>query len=238
MSFIRRSATYLFGILLVLAALVPLWPPRCGAAGALALFVNGKASSAAPLVHDREVYVPVSALKAGGAQVTVDGKAVRIQFLPVTGGTYQTDAVEGRMKEWLFNGIWRVRVLDVESIVDPYNPQRPGWGVTFEIANGAGKATSQFVTGLKYPELFDVKEKKLAIDENDWQTASWFKELPPGGAVKHTAKFYYPSGTPAEAVAAPAKVLVRVDVNDGNLRGSGLKYNVKSPSLRIFLEEK
>lgn len=232
----KYKGRIVFVLIFALAALALFAYSAQSAQNALFLFINGKLSKLSPITQDNETYVPVSALKAAGAEVSTSGAEVRIRFEPVKGGTYQTDAVEGRKNEWVFNGIWRVRILDIQPIVDQFNPQRPGWGVTFEFANGSKKAASQFVTGVKYPDLFDTDENKLTIDENDWQTGSWFKELPPGGQVKHTAKFYYPSGTPSNAVRQPGKVLILIDTNDGNFRGTGLKYSSKNPSLRFFLD--
>jgi hypothetical protein len=197
------------------------------------LFINGRASSKAPLEKDGEYYIPLSALKAAGAEVSVKGNEVRIRFEPVTGGTHQADAVEGRLNEWLFNGIWRVKVTGVAPTVDPFDKDRPGYKVTIECRNGSTKTISQFNTGMKYPQLFDEINTKLTIDENGWQTGSWFKELPAGGSVVHDAVFYYPHGTHQGSVKKPAKLLILVDVNDGLLKGSGLKYTTKAPSFRI-----
>ena len=226
----------IFISIFTIAALLFFGYAAYSAQSAISLFINGKASKFSPITQNNEIYVPISALKAAGAEVSLTGNEVRVRFEPAKGGTYQADALEGRKNEWVFNGIWRVQILDIQPIVDPFNPQRPGWGVTFEFANGSKKSASQFVTGVKYPDLFDADENKLTIDENDWQTGSWFKELPPGGSVKHTAKFYYPSGTPSSVVRKPAKVLILVDANDGNFRGTGLKYSSKNPSLRFFLD--
>jgi len=227
-----RSAAALAILLALLGALLA-W----GAQQALSVFINGKAAGVPPVVKDGEIYIPVSALRAAGAQVTKTDKELRIRFEPAQGGAYQAEAVEGRLNEWLFNGLWRVQVSQIEPITDPFNSARPGWAVTLEFANGSRKSTSQFVTGVTYPELYDEKDRKLTIDENDWQTGSWFKELPPGGKVKHSAKFYYPSGTPAASTDRPKKLLILVDVNNGNFKSTGLKYSVKNPSFRISLEK-
>jgi hypothetical protein len=197
------------------------------------LYINGRASKKIPIIKDGEYYIPLSSIKEAGAEVSMNDKEVRIRFEPITGGSHQVDATEGKTNEWLFNGIWRVKVTGVAPTVDPYDRERPGYKVTIECRNGTTKTISQFATGMKYPQLFDENNTKLTIDENGWQTGSWFKELPQGASVSNDAVFYYPHGTPAASVRKPGKLLILVDVNDGNLKGTGLKYSAKSPSFRI-----
>src|SRR5690349_14813795 len=81
---------YSFGAL----AFLPFW----------ALMINGKTVQTAPIQQSDEVYIPLSALKAAGAQVTMTDGKLSIRFLPVTGGANQIDAIEGDRSEWLFNG--------------------------------------------------------------------------------------------------------------------------------------
>lgn len=223
------SIAFFITFIFIMAAVI------LAASGGMKLVINGKIASKAAIIKDDEVYIPVSALKEAGVDAQIRDNEISIRFLPVFGGSNQADAIEGKTGEMLFNSIWRVRATNITPFTDPYDKSRPGFKITIECRNGSNKTVSQFNTGMKYPELFDKNNTKLTIDENDWQTGSWFKELPPGGSVVHDAIFYYPHNTSMSSVNKPAKLLIQVDPKDGNLKSVGLKYLVKSPSFRIFL---
>lgn len=201
------------------------------------LTINGKASVTAPIRQNGEVYVPLSALKAAGAQVTTSENKLSIRFLPYEGGSNQADAVEGNANEWLFNGIWRVRAIKVEPMTDPFDGNKPGYAVTLEVRNGAKKAVSMFATGAQMPQLVDVDGTALKVDEGAWQTRAQMKELLPGGSLTATIPFYYPHGTPKESVREPEKLVLLIDTKSGLLRDTGLKYATPSPAFRIWFKE-
>ncbi len=200
------------------------------------LLVNGKASSVAPIEQNGQLYIPLSALKAAGAQVSVQGHDARVQFLPYQGGANQVEGVEGLANTWLNNGVWRVRVLKVEPTTDPFDPQKPGYNVTLEARNASAKTASLFQTGVEFPQLFDADESVLKVDESAWQTRLQMKDLLQGSGLTATIPFYYPHGTAAEAVKAPLKLVLPISAGSGLLRDTGLKYAVKSPTFRIWLQ--
>lgn len=199
----------------------------------LSLVVNGKSSESAPIRQGDEVYIPLSALKAAGAEVIVKEGVLHVRFLPVTGGSNQITAVEGAANEWLFNGIWRVRILKTEPTVDPFDENKPGVAVTLEARNGTQKSISLFTTGAGNPELIDEGGVSLKVDEGAWQVKMLNKTLLPGEGVTATIAFYYPHGTAASATKAPGKLIVPIDTQNGLLRDTGLKYSVKAPSFRV-----
>ncbi|MCW3052756.1 MAG: hypothetical protein JWN14_1926, partial [Chthonomonadales bacterium] len=104
---------------------------------ALTLKINGKASAVPPITVQGKTYIPLEALKAAGVGVQVTGSTIELQLPTKTaeGGTNQQVAVEGKGGEWLFNGIWRFRVLTVEA-ADPDKVGK-GWSVKVEIRNGS-----------------------------------------------------------------------------------------------------
>jgi hypothetical protein len=201
-----------------------------------ALLINGKPSTMPVIEKNGELYVSLSALKMAGMQVTHDGNRVSIQFLPYQGGASQADAVEGGPNAWLNNGIWRMRVLKVEPTVDPFDPAKPGYNVTMEARNAVTKTLTMFQTGVKNPQLVDENGAELKVDEGAWQTRLQMKEMLQGGGLTATIAFYYPHGTPAADVKSPAKLVLPIDTANGLLRDTGLKYAVKSPTLRIWLK--
>ena len=184
------------------------------------------------------MYVSLSALQAAGAQVTRDGNQVRIQFLPYQGGTNQGDAVEGGVNTWLNNGLWRVRVLKVETLVDPFDAAKPGYAVTLEVRNATKRTLSLFQSGVDYPQLVDAGQTALKVDEGAWQTRLQMKDMIQGSGLTATIPFYYPHGTPPTSVSAPSKIIVPINTASGLLRDTGLKYAVKAPTLRIWLQPK
>lgn len=214
--------------------------PPCSLLLLLALpwsfLVNGKSSPLAPIEHNGELYIPVSALKAAGAQVSMQGHEVHIQFLPYQGGANQMEGVEGPANTWLNNGVWRTRVLKVEPTVDPFDANKPGYNVTLEMRNASTKAVSPFITGVEYPQLFDSGEVALKVDEGAWQTRLQMKEMLQGGGITATIPFYYPHGTAAEDVKPAAKLVMPINTSSGLLRDTGLKYAVKAPAFRIRLQ--
>ena len=83
-----------------------------------------------------KTYVPLSALQSLGIQVSTGsgvtsltgGKAVAAAPGTTTaastpnngaGGANQKASVTGCVNEWLFNGVWRMRVTKVEPVTDP-----------------------------------------------------------------------------------------------------------------------
>ena len=74
------------------------------------------------------------------------------------------------MNQWLFNGIWRVRVTKVEPFMD--GAQQVGWQVTEVWRNGANQATSPFDTAMK-PQVLELDGgAKMSTDDSNTSTMS------------------------------------------------------------------
>jgi hypothetical protein len=73
----------------------------------------GSKSSEEAIVVGGKTYVPVSILKKAGFDV-LDSKS-QLTINPPTGGANQMAANEGKVGDWLFNGVWRFRVNSVTS---------------------------------------------------------------------------------------------------------------------------
>src|SRR5262249_44356633 len=78
----------------------------------LSISINGKSVPGKTIVVKGQTYVPLSSLKAAGATTSVSGDTLSIGLGPA-GGANQLGGLEGKLNEWLFNGIWRFRVLSV-----------------------------------------------------------------------------------------------------------------------------
>jgi len=157
---------------------------------------------------------------------------------PAPGGAGQRASVNGCMGEWLFNGIWRMRVLKAEPIS---KSGRTGWGLTVDVRNGSKKTLSLDLTGVHGGgdgiDLVMNDGNTLELDVNDFQTVV-FRKLPQGGGLTYQVKFYYPRGA-ADGQGQPAKFLVEINPqvlkNYKNLT-AGAAYTVKNPSLRVRMD--
>lgn len=95
------------------------------------LVINGKPVSGSAIVVKGETYVPLKALQAAGVKAAVANDTLQLTLQPM-GGAGQSGALEGGLNEWLFDGVWRLRVLSVT----PLKEDRTGWQVSLEIRNG------------------------------------------------------------------------------------------------------
>lgn len=154
------------------------------------------------------------------------------------GGANQRTSVEGCMNTFLFNGVWRVKVLGVDPAA-AYNDgtAETGVGVRVQVRNGTGKMLSPDQTGFS-----DINGRGISLQYDDdnsvtvvgsgtsLTTALLDKELPPGGAS--TVVMYFPYG--AEKTAKPLKLLIAVDPH-ATTNYKHVKYSVPNPSFRIKL---
>ncbi|PYE54121.1 hypothetical protein [Deinococcus yavapaiensis] len=206
-----------FGLLAVLLASV-------AAAQSTTVTINGRAVTLGTVTVGGKTYVSLDQLRAA---------------LNAPGGANQQTALEGCRNEWLFNGIWRMRVTGVTPITDAGRGGWPGIGVTVEWRNGTASVINLSKTGIE-------KGTSVAFANGDtWnvsQGSSWvdavFKDLPQGAANIMQYKFWLPdSGNKSAPLPTPDKLVVTVDPNQlrnwpslGNIR-----YTAANPSFRVNL---
>lgn len=143
----------------------------------------------------------VSALPALGAAPTAQG------------GSTQVQAQSGCMNQWMFNGVWRVRVTSVTF--KPAGDAPNGWDVTMQWNNGTSYA------GIS-PVDTDKTDLVLALANGDTLTATDttrgtlnqqqldFHSFPASGQFTYTQSFF--SGQALDPNNKPAKLLVTFDV--------------------------
>lgn len=151
--------------------------------------------------------------------------------------TTQISATEGKIGDWLSNGLWKFRATKVEKIAHPYDAGRSGWGVTIEFTNtnAKKKTLSLFNTGAAgKPILADAGGEPMTLDEGDWQTGAYFKEVLPAQTRTWQIKYFY--GLNEKPSAGPERLILEFDPKNGNLRDQGVKFNVADPSFRVFLK--
>jgi hypothetical protein len=154
--------------------------------GGKALFVNGKKSSVAPIDKGKETFVPLSALKAGGASVTVEGSKITVQFGPMAGRD-ERPYIEGVLGDYVQNEAWKIKVANLQEIVNPFGTGGKGYTLDVEIRNLLSKSDSMHGSGLDGPRLIDVAGNSLAVTMGSFPGRNQVVE--PGGSFTNTLKF-------------------------------------------------
>ncbi len=171
------------------------------------LWVNGKKSAKPMIEQGGEVYVPVSALTAAGAEVVVGADRVSVQFVPVKAQNEQ-EYVEAIIGEWVGNGTWRFRVSNVAKIENPFGTGGGGFALDFEVRN-AGPAMAQIAYGgVLSLQLLDTSDLRMSVTSDSFK--SYYADMQPGGAAKDRLLFGFPDpggAVPKEA----AKLIIQFD---------------------------
>jgi hypothetical protein len=148
------------------------------------------------------------------------------------GGSYQRSSLEGCMNQWLFNGVWRVRVTNVQPVTKE-GVNYPGYAVTIETKNGSQTAASWAYTGVSGPVL--VLDDGNTLDQGTSSTIAWnnyyYKDIPQSAGFRTTLNYYSDS---TAAIGKPSKLLVDVDPKKEG--SSAPRYTTRTPSLRVHLD--
>jgi len=188
------------------------------------------------------ILAAVTGLAVGAAPAAAQSDTGGLKHKRTTGGANQRVSLEGCMNEWLFNGIWRFRVLSVDPITN--DAQNPGWGVSVEMRNGAPYTFSPAYSGVDFTDhglqlgfadgsflgggtttLATLNLQKLA-----------YKDMPQGAGMRHQLQFFYPDGTKADQVQRPVKLLLAVDRTTRMQHTDQPQYTTKNPSFRVKLD--
>lgn len=102
-----------------------------------------------------------------------------------------SDARTGCMNQWLFNGIWRVRVTKVEPLMN--GSQQAGWQVTQTWRNGTATPIAPSDSMMKDEQLV-TSAQTLAAEEHRQQGLS-YNTFAPSGEFTYTQTFYGPNAT-------------------------------------------
>jgi len=188
--------------------------------------IGGKTHQLDSVVVGGKTYVNVEQLKAA---------------LAAPGGANQAVSVEGCMNEWLFNGIWRLRVTSVKPTTNPGTGNSPGWQVTAEFRNGTKVLTSLYRTGVEKGVSAVFPDGNTMAHGSNGLSSAWtdaiFKEIPQGAGAVVSFNYWLPTDA-AGPGAAPVKFLVPVDVSALRRGGSDLYKKVSyaaSPNFRVDL---
>jgi hypothetical protein len=190
------------------------------------LMINGKAVAGSAIVVKGETYVPLKALQAAGVRSSVSGGKLVLNFSP-EGGAGQSGALEGGLNDWLFNGVWRFRVLSI----GPLEEERTGWAVKVELRNGT-KADNIALSGTGFDSLSLVlSDGKMIRPYNgvDLTDAPFVQ----GGGKTLTLTFY--EDEIGDRKPDKLLLLIKPDNDLRNYMKNAMKisYSVADPSFRV-----
>jgi len=221
------------------------------ATSSLTLILNGKISSDKAISVNGKTYVPLSALSSLGIKVSSGSGAVSLTSGPTTstpagnsgssgsGGANQKNSVEGCLNEFLFNGVWRLRVKALEVITDPNRGDFPGYAVTVELRNGTPKTLTPVEGGIDANNAFTLNfadGNSLAYSYGtDWVDKAFAKIVQGSGTV-FTFKIYPEAKLTLEQAKANLPQKFLFEVNPDKLKKDlGVGFTVKDPSFRVDL---
>lgn len=194
----------------------------------LSITINGKSVPGKTLVSKGETYIPLSALKAAGVTSNVKGTTLALGLTPA-GGANQVDALEGKVGDWLFNGIWRFKVISVDANDDG----RPGWKVNVELRNGT-KLDNVQLGGTGFESISLVMADGNAI--KPYNITDIDRPISQGASANVALVFYDDEGNGRK----PQKLIVRIVPDKATrdfLKNQGASYTIGDPSFRINLKK-
>jgi hypothetical protein len=149
------------------------------------------------------------------------------------GGSHQIGALAGCTNQWLFNGVWRVRVVRVASVVKDI-VQYPGYAVTIEARNGSQTTTSMAYSGVGDGGTLVLDDGNTLNQDTDeaiaWHS-DYFKDILPGAGFTFTLKYYLPNKP--DTTPKPQKWIL--DINPKSRGTQAPHYTTANPSLRVDL---
>jgi hypothetical protein len=191
------------------------------------LKINGKASSTQAIVVKGKTYIPLDALKASGVNAQIMGNSLSLT-LPsgvknVEGGANQQDGVEGKGGEWLFNGIWRFRVIAVEKGTGE-GEDHSGWRLKMEVRNGT-KFNDYAPSGTGCEGMQLVLEDGNSIEVRSGGVDFLTPGLAQGAGRTGTLQF------DTESTSKPVRLVMRF--NPEGVKFTPLKFTVPNPTFRV-----
>lgn len=197
------------------------------------LVINGAGVPGTTVSVGGKTYVPLDALRAAGARISSAGGVLSITLGPPAGGANPLAATQGCLGQTLFNGVWRLKVSELQLLSDDNNPR---WAINVEVRNGANKTLQPVFAGLRADEdhvhliLPDGTPAQMNVGDTLAGQKLSFASLPPGGVWRGQLSFHDQNG--ADPARRPNKLLFEVRPEDNS---SKVNFSVKDPSFRIDL---
>lgn len=214
------------------------------------LLLNGAASPESAIVVNGKTYVPVSVLGTLGVKTVTTGGVLSLSAAAPApaagnatngaGGASQKASVSGCMNEYLFDGIWRFRVLSVSVTSDPGQDNYPYYDVKAELKNGTTKTIQPLTTGIKQDNAVSLTfadGNSMAYSYGGaWQQKVYSSVLQGTGFVFDFAFRPEAGSATREGLQAnkPQKLLFEVDPAKLD-RSLKVGFTVPDPSFRVDL---
>lgn len=131
------------------------------------------------------------------------------------GGSQQVAAQTGCLNQWMFNGVWRMRVTNVAFRPTTVAPNVNGWDVTMQWGNGTSQAGLTPADSMKQPMVLQLSNGDT-MTTGDTTTGALneqqldFHNFPASGQFTYTQGFF--NTQPLDQNNKPAKLLVTFDV--------------------------
>ena len=158
---------------------------------------------------------------------------------PAPGGATQRAAVEGCLNQWLFDGIWRFRVTNVE----PINPDglRPGYGVAVEFRNGTRTTLTPTFSGADAQGIQLQLDDGNTLDSKATTAAALiaqkitYKELIQAAGVTVELQFLGDTMAKPDSLKKPLKLVFPIDPKPERAHPALPQYAAGDPSFRVDL---
>ena len=146
-------------------------------------------------------------------------------------------AREGCMGEWMFNGIWRVRVTKVDPLNDDSGKQI-GWLVTEQWRNGTDHKFAPQETFAQDQILVLANGSQIAATESTNGTLSsqdlGYHDFPPSAQYTHMQKFIATGAF--DSATKPAAVVISFDATRQAANKTLPQYTISPPNFKIKLD--
>jgi hypothetical protein len=136
------------------------------------------------------------------------------------GGSGEVAAIPGCMKEWLSNGVWKMRVTAIapDNNDDPTSPQI-GWMLSQDWVNLTSRALEPSDTYSKDEYLITASGNNIPSSNSTGTSLNMnqlaYHSFPPGGSFTYQQRFRW---APFSAADKPTKLLVTFDAESANKR--------------------
>lgn len=146
------------------------------------------------------------------------------------------------MNVFLFDGVWRLKVLGVEK--GTYYGT-PGYAVKVQLRNGTSKQETVSYTGFggeygRNVNLIMSDDSSISVETVGSNTTDWnaFRgaNVPPGAADNGSFKFYPTQSVLDSADIKPKKLLIEIDPKAINPNIRPFHYPIADPSFRVKLD--
>jgi len=160
---------------------------------------------------------------------------------PAPGGAMQRMSVTGCMNEFLFDGVWRLKVLSFEKGMY-YGTA--GYAVKIQLRNGTSKQLQVSYTGVggeygRNINLIMSDDSSVPVETVGSNTGDYVAFIKasaaPGSAVNSSLKFYPAQAVLDSADIKPKKLLIEIDPKAINPNIT-LHYAIADPSFRVKLD--